>query len=198
METEKAGVLELVEGPADVETAVADLVGKAGHDDIEGLGTGWIEATLTEEADDALGERSGVTVPRLPQELLRLGGIEVEQVETEDEELVAEAYHLVLADGDETAFGSSREGVGEPLVVAEDGLGLQHAWGLQLLDDGVGMVVGTALYAQQAREEEIELGAGIVLTHNGLPYPTLHEAEPGLPDNLSKIVAAHALKQGEQ
>lgn len=198
MKTEKAGVLELIEGPADVETAVADLVGKTGHDDIEGLGTCRIEAALTEEADDALGERSGVTVPRLPQELLRLGGIEVEQVETEHEKLVAETHHLVLADGDETAFGSSREGVGESLIIAEDGLGLQHAGGLQLLYDGVSVVVGTALNAQQAREEEIKLGAGIVLAHNGLPYPTLHEAELGMSDNLSEIVAAHSLKQGEQ
>ena len=111
-EEEEAVVLHLVEVTADIEATVAHLVGKAGHQNLERLGTCWIYATLAEEADDALRQGGGIAVPGLAHELLSLSGIEVEQVEAEDEELVAEAHDLVLADGDEAAVVEGGEGVG--------------------------------------------------------------------------------------
>ena len=197
-EEEEAVVLHLVEGTADIEATITHLVGKAGHQNLERLGTCGIYATLAEEADDALRQGGGIAVPGLAHELLSLGGIEVEQVEAEDEELVAEAHDFVLADGDKAAVVEGGEGVGEALVIAEDGFWLEHTGCLQLLDDGVGVVVGTALDAEGAGEEEIELRAGRILANDDLPYPTLHEAELGLSGNLSEVVATHALKQGEK
>ena len=92
-------------------------------------------------------------MPGLAQEFLGLRSVEVEQVQTKDEELIAETHHLVLADGDETAVGSDREGMGESLVIAKDSFRLQHTGGLQLFYDSIGVVVGTALYAQLTGEQ---------------------------------------------
>lgn len=137
-------------------------------------------------------------MPGLAQEFLSLRSVEVEQVQAKDEELIAETHHLVLADGDETAVGSDREGMGESLVIAKDSFGLQHTGSLQLLNDGIGVVVGTALHAEGAGKEEIELSAGGILTNDDLPHSTLHKAEFCLSGNLSQVVATHTLKQGEK
>ena len=47
-------MLHLVEGAADIKSAVTDLIGEASHEDKECLGTSGIKATLTEETDNAL------------------------------------------------------------------------------------------------------------------------------------------------
>ncbi len=189
--------LHLVKDPAHLEAAVAHLIGQPRHEYVEGFGASGIDTVLPQEAHDALGERCRRSMPLLAQQLLRLGGKDVEQVKTEDEELLTQTVHLVLADGDETAFGEGYDGVSESLLVAIDSLGLQLPGGAQVLHHLVGTVVGAGFGLKGAREQEEELAAGIVGTHHGLACCHLKEAELSMAGNQRQIVAAHALKQGE-
>lgn len=87
-------ILHLVESTTDIKAAVANLVGQTGHQNVKGLGASGIETTMNEKAGDAHGQRLRITMPQLLLQLLALCGKDVEEIETEDKELLAEPHHL--------------------------------------------------------------------------------------------------------
>ena len=95
MEGDETFALELVQDAADVEAAVADLESKLSHEDMEGLGTCRMDAVAGEEADDALTEALRATAPGLVQQLLYLRREQVEQVDTENKELLCQSHNLL-------------------------------------------------------------------------------------------------------
>ena len=136
-------------------------------------------------------------MPQLLLTLLTLGGVDVEEVQAEDEKLLEEAHHLGFVERDEATLGAGLERMGEALMIAEDGLGLQQVRSRQLFDDAIGTVVGKGFHLQRTRKEEEELRTRVVGSYDRLSCRQLMEAELRVARHLSKIVAAHALKQGE-
>ena len=109
-EREQPVGLQAVEGPADVEPAVVQLVGQPVHEDVQLFGSGRVAAVVGNEAHDALSQALGRSPPGSVQAALRLCGVDVEQVEAEDEQLRHHVHKVVLADGKEADVGVGIDG----------------------------------------------------------------------------------------
>ena len=95
--------LELVQDTRHVETAVANLCCKLRHEYAYCLRSGRQNAALGYEADDALFKRLWATTPRLVQEFLRLCGQQIQHVDAENQERLAQTYQCEYS-----AAGSQR------------------------------------------------------------------------------------------
>ena len=197
MQGEQLVSLHLVEGPADVQAAVVQLLGQSVHEDVEGLGTGRMQTAREEEAGDALAQRAGCLPPLVVTQALALGGHLVEHVEAEHQLGLEQQQHLLLVEGDEVAGRKGAEGGGVALVHAEEAAGLYDVGGADLLDDTAGVVVALGLGLQGAADEEDKVGAGVTLAYEALAGHQLGEAKLGVARHLHEVGVAHALEQGK-
>ena len=106
---EHAGVLQAVKDPRHIETTVADFLGQALHQNMEGLGTCGIEGVLEEEAHDSFTERLRTATPLPLDELLRLCGIVVDKIQAENQEVFGESDNLFFVEGEEVYIRQSIE-----------------------------------------------------------------------------------------
>lgn len=103
--------------------------------------TSRMQAVLGNESDNAVVERSWVVIPQLPGELLCTSGKDVQQIDTEHEELITQAYHLLSFQAQQTDRCLRKESTGVTLMIAEDGFWLQYIWCSKLFVHCIGMVV---------------------------------------------------------
>ena len=194
---EDSSLLHTVEGPRHVQAAVVDLFGEAFHEDMEGLGACWIEGVLEEETHDTLAERQGIAAPLRLYQFLGLRGEVVHQIQAEHEEVLGEAHHLFLVEGEEVGIRQGVEVVRVALVIAEDALLLEDVGRRHLLGDGIAAVDAEGLNLQRAVDEKIQVGTGIAGVDDLSSGRHFQESEAGMASDNLQIVTAHALEQRE-
>ena len=195
MEFEHASFLQSIEDTRHIQTTVADLLGQALHEDMEGLGACGIKGVLEKEAHDTLTERLRTASPLPLDEFLRLGGVVVDEVQTEHKKVFGEAHHLLFVESEEVHIGQGVVVAGEALMIAEDALLLENIRRGHLLSNHITVVVAEALDLQGAVNEEIEMGAGVTGMDDLTTSGYLHKTKARMACHNLQIVAAHALKQ---
>ena len=152
-----AVVLQTVKHARDIQTAVAQTVGQTRHQDVERLGTGGVDGMVDDKTHEALAEGGCRLAPGLSASFLSDGRQHVQEVETDDEEMGAEAEHLVLLQGDEVAGAAGDARTAIAGSGAEEHLGLQQPRCRQLLNQAVGAVVAARGELQGATDKEQQL-----------------------------------------
>ena len=162
---------------------------------MEGLGARGIEGVLEEETHNTLTERLRTASPLPLDEFLRLGGVVVDEIQTEHEEVFGETHHLLLVEGEEVHIGQGVEVAGEALVIAKDTLLLKDIRRGHLLGDHITVVVAETLDLQRAVDKEVKMSAGVAGMDDLTTSGHLHEAEARMACHNLQIVAAHTLEQ---
>lgn len=196
-QTEEAVVLHVVKGFGDIDTTGVKLYGELSHENAEVLVTCRIGGVVKEETDDALTEGLRGASPREVGTALRLGGQEVEQVETEDEEVVEQAQHLILGEGDEMGLCEGLTGGGKLWMGTEEGFGLEEPGGVEFLGDGIAVVIAAGSQRKLSADEEEQLLTGVTFTDHGLAGLHFQESELRVTSHLLQFRRAEALEQRE-
>ena len=97
--------LQIVESTGNVDATVVQFIGQLRHEDVEFLGAGGVDAMVEQEADDAVAEGLGTAAPHQVIAPLAQRGIKIEEVQSDDEEVVEQPEHFVLGKGDEVGLG---------------------------------------------------------------------------------------------
>ena len=137
--------LHLVEGAADVETTVVEFRSQLVHEDVEGLGSGRIEASREEESYDTLAQGTWSLAPQVVAQSLCLGAGDVEHVESEHQLCLQQEQHFLLLECDEIAGCQRTEGGCEALCDTKEIFRLQGVGGVDLFYDAAGMIVALSL-----------------------------------------------------
>ena len=197
MEFKHACLLHSVKDARHIQTAVVHLFGQTLHQDMKGLGTCGIESVQKEETHDAFTKTLGTASPLPLDKLLRLGGIVVDEVQSEHEKIFGEPHHFFFVECQEIGICQGIEVTGEALVITKDTLLLEDIRRGHLFGNHITVVVAKALDLQGAVDEEIEMGTGVTGMDDLSPCGHLHKAKARMSCHNLQIVTAHALKQGE-
>lgn len=197
MQREQSIGLHLVESMADVESAVVEFGSQLGHQDIESLRTGRIEAPREEEACDALAQRLRGTIPGTMAQALGTGGKDVEHVETEHKLSFQEQQHFLLVDGDEVARSERLESRRIALRESEKLFRLNGVWCIHHFADATSMIVADGLDSNGTRSEEDKMVADVALLDNPPAFSLFGESKLGVTHYLHQVGMAHALKESE-
>ena len=195
MQLYKAFTLQLIEHPRDVETAVAEIVGQACHQDVQRFWASGIGAVIHCKADKTLAKRRRRTAPGLACTFLCHRGQHVHQIEADDQEIIGEAQHLVLRQGDEMAGLQGDTSASIAGRGTEDGLWLQQPGCRQTLCQPIGAVVAPHGKLQRATDEEEQMTYDVAFAHNGDASLLFPEAELRIARHLQQLSAAEALKK---
>ena len=189
--------LQLVEHARHQQTAVAQLIGQARHEDAQLLGAGGIDHAVEQEAHEALAQRPWGLAPLQHGAFLGHGGEDVEQVETDDEEVVEQAEHLVLRQGDEMAGADGLAGARKLGAGSKQGFGLQQPGGMHLFQQAIAAVGAAGGELHAATDQEVERAAGLALLHHLLSGLLFHKAKLGVARHLEQLIAAQPLEELE-
>jgi len=151
---------------------------------MEGLGACGIDAVVEEETDDTLTEIGRSLAPRPMPTTLRQGGKEVQEVQTDNEEIIEQAQYLVLAKSNKMTLAQCNDGANVLRMSAKDTLGLEKPGSRQMFYNSIMAVITNSRHRQTATHKEKELITGIALAHHSLPYRQFLEAELGLSGQL--------------
>ena len=82
-------------------------------------------------------------------------------------------------------------------MVAEEHLRLEHDRCRQLFDKRIGAVIRARLYADMARQQDVQMVTGRALANELRAWPFLLEVKLRVSDNLAKVIAAQTQEEGK-
>lgn len=197
MELYEPIVLQLVQDARHVQTTVVQFLGQSFHEDEEGLGTGRIAAVCYQETDHPFTQGLWRTAPQLLRQFLCLGGVVVDEIQAEHQEILQQTEHLLLIDGEQTDIRLGGHVSGVTLVIAKYRLLLDDVRGTHVFLYGESSVVSKMLHLHHTANHEIELVAGIPCHDDPLAGRDLHETEADMTRDDFQIIVAHSLEEGE-
>ena len=103
MKDDKSTLLHIVECAAHIKPTVAHLLGKSRHLDTESLGAMRSDTSFGEEPFDALFQTLRRILPESTLPSLQCCREDVEEIETENQKVIAQMHHLSLVDSKDVA-----------------------------------------------------------------------------------------------